>query len=256
MPDASATPRTNSMVSAFDITAFAIAGALAAAVLAAAIARLRAPDAGVRAPTGDEAAPRRRTFLVIVAAAAAGILAMGLGFFTFFSESGPPATNLAGADAAATRAGLVRHLGHSPNDGRAWVLLARIDFATDRFSDAAAEYERALNAGAKVAADPGIWCEYADALGMAQGGSLAGRPRELVMQVLMRNPAHPKALEMAGSAAFEAHEYAAAAQFWRQLLPQLAGDPEAQRTLAAAIARAEQMTDGALAQSGAAAAGK
>jgi cytochrome c-type biogenesis protein CcmH len=185
-----------------------------------------------------------------------GLLVMGLGFLVFFWDRSPPAAANVGADAGAARAGLVRRLEHSPNDGRAWVLLARVDFAADRFSDAAAEYERALNAGTKVAGDPGIWCEYADALGMAQGGSLAGRPREVVMQVLTRNPAHPKALEMAGSAAYEAHEYAAAAQFWRQLLPQLAGDPEAQRALAVAIARAEQMTDGAFAQSGAPAAGK
>ena len=244
------------MASPFDIAAFAIAGALAAVALAVAIARLQARDGGRRSPTGDGAAPRSSTSLAIVAAAAAGILAMGLGFFTFFSESGLPAASVDGVDAGAARAGLVRHLEHSPNDGRSWVLLARIDFAADRYSDAAAEYERALNAGTKVAGDPGIWCEYADALGMAQGGSLSGRPRELVMQVLVRNPAYPKALEMAGSAAYEAHEYAAAAQFWRQLLPQLASDPEAQRALAAAIARAEQMTDGAVAQSGAPATGK
>ncbi len=243
------------MVSTFDTAAFAIAGALAAVALALAIARLQPRDDGARPASANGTAPRSRASLVIVGAAAAGILAMGLGFFTFFSASVPPATTTGGS-ADTARTGLARHLEHNPNDGRSWVLLARADFAADRFADAAAEYERALNAGTKVAGDPGIWCEYADALGMAQGGSLAGRPREIVMQVLIRNPAFPKALDMAGSAAFEAQEYAAAAQFWRELLPQLAGDPAAQRTLAAAIARAEQMTDGAIAQSGAPAPGK
>ncbi len=118
------------------------------------------------------------------------------------------------------------------------MLVARIDFAADRFADAAVAYERAL-ATPKVALDAGVWCEYADALGMAQGGSLTGRPRELVMRALAQNPAHPKALEMAGSAAYEAGDYGAAVQYWRQLLPQLADDPHAKHELAAAIARAE-----------------
>ena len=56
---------------------------------------------------------------------------------------------------------------------------------------------------------------------------------------------------MAGSAAYEAGDYAAAVQFWRQLLPQLANDPHAQRELDAAITRAEQMMTGTDAQSGA-----
>ena len=39
---------------------------------------------------------------------------------------------------------------------------------------------------------------------------LAGQPRELVQRALALDPAHPKALEMAGSAAFEQRDYAAA----------------------------------------------
>jgi hypothetical protein len=36
------------------------------------------------------------------------------------------------------------------------------------------------------------------------------------------NALHPKALEMAGSAAFEQREYSSAVNYWRQLLAQLA----------------------------------
>ena len=136
------------------------------------------------------------------------------------------------------------------------MLLARLDFAADRFADAAAAYERALAASPKVARDPAIWCEYADALGMAQGGSLAGRPRELVMRALAQNPAHPKALEMAGSAAYEARRIrcgrcatgGSSCRSSRAIR-------RAQRELAAAIARAER-DDRADAHSGAPRAGK
>ena len=73
---------------------------------------------------------------------------------------------------------------------------------------------------------PAVWCEYADALGMAQGGRLEGRPRELIERALALNPAHPKALEMAGSAAYERGDFAAAARHWKALLAQLAaGSP-------------------------------
>ena len=226
------------MAYSLDTTAaFAIAGAVAAVALAFAIQRLHAREGGARA---YEAAPPNRAPVVVLAAAVAGLLAMGLGFYTFFAEAPAPdaVTSAVSVGSGATRAELARHLERSPNDGRAWALLARIDFAADRFPDSAAEYGRAI-ASPKVALDAGVWCEYADALGMAQGGSLKGRPRELVMRALTQNPGHPKALEMAGSAAYEAGEYEAAAQYWRQLAPQLAGDPDAVRELSVAIARAE-----------------
>jgi cytochrome c-type biogenesis protein CcmH len=142
----------------------------------------------------------------------------------------------------ARRDELVRHLAHNARDGRGWVLLARMDFDTDRFEDAAASYEKALAASPRIAADAGIWCEYADTLGMTQGGTLAGRPRELVIRALTLNAAHPKALEMAGSAAFEAREFASAARYWRQLLAQLPERSMQHLELATAIARAERLT--------------
>ncbi len=238
--------------SPYSLAAFAIAGAMAAVALAFALPRLRARFGATHSQHGPNAAPPARVLIAVFAAAAVGILAMGIGFYTFFAEvPTPPVSAPDGIETGASRAELARHLERNPDDGRAWVLLARTDFAADRYSDAATAYARALAAGPKVARDPGVWCEYADALGMAQGGSLAGRPRELVMRALALNPGHPKALEMAGSAAYEAREYAAAARFWRQLLPQLANEPRAQQELSAAIARAEQMATGTDAQSGA-----
>jgi cytochrome c-type biogenesis protein CcmH len=79
---------------------------------------------------------------------------------------------------------------------------------------------------------------------MAQGGSLAGRPRELVMRALAQTPTHPKALEMAGSAAYEAGEYVSAARYWRELLAQLPQGSREQAELAAAIARADERAQG------------
>ena len=134
---------------------------------------------------------------------------------------------------------LAAHLARSPRDGRSWILLARMELGEDRFAQAADAFARAIAADPRVGKDPGIWCEYADALGMAQGGTLAGRPGELVLQALALDPAHPKALELAGSAAYEARDYRTAARHWRGLLARLPPDAAERRDLDAAIARAD-----------------
>jgi cytochrome c-type biogenesis protein CcmH len=182
----------------------------------------------------------RKPAAVAIAVAAAAIVALGAGLVARIDVVPADSVVAPGATGAPNRADLVRHLERSPRDGRGWALLARLDFDADRFADAAFAYERALSTGGKVAADPALWCEYADALGMAQGGSLAGRPRELVMRALAVSPAHPKALEMAGSAAFEAGEFAAAARYWKELLPQLREGTRERALLAAAIAHADE----------------
>lgn len=135
---------------------------------------------------------------------------------------------------------LEAHLRHEPRDGRAWVVLARLHMQADRFQPAAEAYERGLAVAPKVAGDPEVWCELADALGMAQGGSLRGKPAKLIDRALSLRPAHPRALEMAGSAAIEAGDYAAAQRHWSALLAQLpAGSPE-HAQLEAALERVEQ----------------
>jgi cytochrome c-type biogenesis protein CcmH len=146
----------------------------------------------------------------------------------------------ADGDAETLLAQLEMHVASSPGDARAWVMLARLRMRHDEFVPAAAAYEHALEASAKVARDPLVWCEYADALGMAQGGRLAGRPQELIDRALALDGAHPRALEMAGSAAYEAGDFRGAARYWQQLLPLLPAESGERAELAAAIARAEQ----------------
>lgn len=144
------------------------------------------------------------------------------------------------ADAIVRR--LRAHLEQQPRDARGWAMLARLQFGMDRFADAAHAYEKALALPSKVANDPAVWCEYADALGMTQKGSLVGKPRELIDRALALNPNHPKALEMAGSAEYAQGDYAAALRFWRPLLAALEHGSQAHAELEAAIARAERFS--------------
>lgn len=164
------------------------------------------------------------------------------------SSPGPSTTmaDLAGQSGDGRLLQLEAHVTASPNDARAWVMLARSRMQHDQFAPAAVAYQRALEASAKVASDPLIWCEYADAVGMAQGGRLAGRPRELIDRALALDAAHPRALEMAGSAAYEAGDYRGAARYWQQLLALLPAQSSEHAQLSAAIARAEQRAKFAL----------
>ena len=200
-------------------------------------------------PTDSAAVLRHASRLPLLAAILLPVLAFGL-----YSILGDPGAVSSRAGIATTeddvrqaapvlREELVAHLARSPRDGRGWVVLARLEFEADRHADAAAAFARALAASPKVASDPAVWCEYADALGMAQGGSLAGKPRELVLRALALNPAHPKALEMAGGAAFEAREYGMAVKYWRELLAQLPDRAQARAELEAAILRADELAN-------------
>lgn len=169
------------------------------------------------------------------------LLAVGL----YLLRGSPHALNVAPLMASSDDSGsagvstLQQHLRSNPRDARGWVLLARAQAESGDFTQSAQSYARAVDSSPNVARDAGVLCEYADVLGMAQGGSLAGRPTELIARALSVDGAHPLALEMAGSAAYEAGDFAQAVRHWAALLPQLQGEPQRQAELAAAIERAQ-----------------
>jgi cytochrome c-type biogenesis protein CcmH len=185
-------------------------------------------------------------------AAIVAVIAMPLAAFALYGAIGEPQAIVSarafqdfagplGADQApAFRNQLARHLADNPRDARAWALLARLELALDRFPEAQAAFARAV-ADRKVALDPGIWCDYADAAGLAQGGRLEGRPAQFIARALELDAAHPRALEMAGSLAIERGDYAGATRQWRLLLDGLDADDPRRGDLVRAIARAERL---------------
>ena len=179
-------------------------------------------------------------------------LALPLAAFALYAVFGNPSAvrvepadaapfGVTSADPAVVRDELTQHLARNPRDARGWVLLGRHELAGDRFGEAADAFAKAIAASPKVARDPAVWCDYADALGMSQGGSLEGKPRELIARALALDPEFPRALEMAGSADYERRDFAGAAGYWRRLLPQLREGTQPHAELAAAIARAERL---------------
>lgn len=184
----------------------------------------------------------RPSFIVFVIAVLAAVAATAVYFMRgspTAGDSGMAATP-AGGEHGARYARLEEHLRREPGDARAWMIFARLNSERDRYADAAAAYARALALPGKLAADPMVWCEYADALALASGGQLAGEPRALIDRALALNPRHPRALELAGRAEIEKGDDAAALAYWEPLLDILPRESQAYREITVAIERARR----------------
>lgn len=137
-------------------------------------------------------------------------------------------------------ADLERHLQQQPRDYRALVFKARLDMRAERFDQAVATYEKAVAGRSKAANDPGVWVEYAEARGMAQGGTLVGAPVQLVQKALGIDARHAQALDLAGSAAWEMRDFTLAAAYWKRLLAEIPASDARHAEVSQAIARAER----------------
>ncbi|MCC2866367.1 MAG: c-type cytochrome biogenesis protein CcmI [Candidatus Accumulibacter phosphatis] len=132
---------------------------------------------------------------------------------------------------------LVDKLRKNPDDHQGWVMLARSYKVLERFPEAAKAYERAAPL---VDQDPALLADYADVLAQTQGGSLQGRPSELIERALRINPREPQALLLAGAAATGREQFAAAADYWSRLLELVEPGSEEASALTAAIGKARE----------------
>ncbi len=120
-----------------------------------------------------------------------------------------------------------------PDDARGWALLARSMAALGRFKESAQAYEHLVTIAPP---DAQILADYADALGMAQGRTLAGRPYELARAALAIDPKHRKALALAGTAAMDAGDFPAATRYWETLAGDLPAGSEDAAQVSAILA--------------------
>lgn len=136
----------------------------------------------------------------------------------------------------ALMARLAARLKANPNDAAGWGMLGRSYIAVGRLNDAVTAFERAY---ALTPEDVQLLVDYADVMGALQNKNLSGRPAELIQKALEVNPTHPKALALAGSAAFNEKNYDLAVHFWERLLALFPpGSPQA-RGIASSIAEAK-----------------
>lgn len=138
--------------------------------------------------------------------------------------------------------GLAQKLQGAPNDPEGWHMLARSYVAVGRLPDAAQAYERAAQMSPRNAQ---LLADYADTLAMVNGRNLDGRPTELVKAALAIDARHPKALSLAGTAAFNRGDYAGAIGYWKRLHALVPADSPQAGSIAASIAEAESKAGGA-----------
>lgn len=183
-----------------------------------------------------------RRWLLLGGALAATALAGGGAFWLRPARfEATPAPEVAAVPATAAYDELERHLKRQPRDGRALVFKARLDVEAERFDLAVQGYAEALRVAPRVARDPGVWVEYAEARALAQGGSLIGEPEQLLQRALDLDGRHAQALDLAGSAAWERRHYARAAALWQRLLALTPPGSERHAALVKAIGRAEML---------------
>jgi cytochrome c-type biogenesis protein CcmH len=135
---------------------------------------------------------------------------------------------------------LADRLQANPQDAEGWAMLGRAYKALGRLPDAVKAFGEANQRAPGV---PELLVEYAEALAQVHG-KLSGEPRKLLEQALKIAPNDPKALTLAGGAAFEAGDYRRAIGYWQRVAATVPADSELGKALATGIARAEAMAGG------------
>jgi len=111
----------------------------------------------------------------------------------------------------------------NPQDAEGLFMLGRVYSSLGRFAEAA----RVLESLRPLVDDhPAVLVALADALSMANGGKVTGKPYELVRQVLDKEPENVTALWLAGKGAVEQSDYQNAIYYWRQAEAGLGEEPE------------------------------
>lgn len=135
---------------------------------------------------------------------------------------------------------LAQRLQSNPNDVQGWIMLARSYTSMDRFGEAAGAYAKATELKPD---DADLLADYAFVSAMANGQQLAGHPLDLVNQALKLDPENIKALELAGSAAFQAKDYKKAIEYWERALKKVSSDPELTQAIQSRIDEAKTLAD-------------
>jgi cytochrome c-type biogenesis protein CcmH len=133
---------------------------------------------------------------------------------------------------------LAQRLKADPKDPEGWAMLARSYTMLGRRAEAVTAYERAV---ALQGQDASLLADYADALAVTRESRLAGEPAALVERALKLDPNHAKALSLAGTAAFERKDYAAAVARWEHLLKVAPPDSPFVEPMRANIAQAREL---------------
>jgi cytochrome c-type biogenesis protein CcmH len=206
------------------------------------------PQAGTKSPAATSARSDRTVvyavaFGIPVAAVAMYLLvgtsaAISGANSSIASPSPPDAAQKTQQGIEANVAALAKRLEQNPGDADGWTTLGRSYISLEKYREASDAYAKA---SALKTQDADVLVEYAFALAMANGRQLQGQPTELVRKALQIAPENPRALELAGSAEFEAKNYKQAIAHWQKLLAKSSGNAELTQTISERIDEAKKL---------------
>lgn len=125
----------------------------------------------------------------------------------------------------------------NPDDMQGWLMLGRSYNALGRYDDAVQAFAKAE----KVIVDnPDLLATYAEAIAMAGGKGLVGKPQQLVEKALKIDANHGHSLFLAGAAAMEAGDNKKGIAYWEKLLPQVEPGSEIEQMLRSGIDKMKQ----------------
>jgi cytochrome c-type biogenesis protein CcmH len=130
---------------------------------------------------------------------------------------------------------LEQRMKDQPDDAEGWSMLGRSYSAMGRYPEAVTAFKRVAALKPK---DAQALADQADAVAMAAGRKLAGEPAQLIARALELDPKNLKALALAGTIAFDANDYAKAAQLWTTAVAVAEPGSELERNLQSGVAEA------------------
>ena len=145
------------------------------------------------------------------------------GYMAFGTPAGLDPANVAGqqgftAEEIAEMVGtLEARLKAEPDNAEGWMMLARSYLVLQDYPKAVTAYERLAQL---VPDDPDVFADWADVVAAIKG-TVVGDADALAQKALAIAPDHPKALALAGTAAYQRDDYAAAAGYWERILARI-----------------------------------
>lgn len=112
-------------------------------------------------------------------------------------------------------------LKENPNNAEGWFMLARSYMSMKRYPEAIIALEKTNKL---IPNNPVVMLRYADALTMANGGRISGKPFELIKRAIALKPDDQTGLWLAGMGYEEQGDYKKAISYWNLLLALLKDD--------------------------------
>ena len=133
---------------------------------------------------------------------------------------------------------LEERLKEQPDNPDGWMMLARTQASFKNWAKSAEAFEQVNRL---VPGNPDVMADWADVLAAAQGGSLDGRPREIIEEVLKIDPTHWKALALMGTLCYNKQDYKGAVEYWTRMLAGVEKGSEEWRQIAENIEQARHL---------------